>query len=130
MVELMVVITILGMLAGLVAMNTLVLGDKAAVQLTKTQIVEVDQAVKTFLAERRRLPEDLDELIGSGSTAALDSEDLPLDAWGYELTYEKLGSREYTIVSLGADGAEGGEGIDADLDVRAAKRRPRADETK
>ena len=127
LIELMVVITIIGMLAGIVAFNAIGMGDKARVTMTKTQIVRIDEAVKTFHTLNRRLPESLDELIEGGVDAVLDEVQVPADAWGIEIRYERLSGSEYTLISLGADGAEGGDGIDADIDRNAARRTPRPD---
>jgi general secretion pathway protein G len=44
-------------------------------------------------------------------------ERVPLDPWNREFLYASDG-RTYTLQSLGADGQEGGEGFDADLDTR------------
>jgi len=39
-----------------------------------------------------------------------------IDAWGHPMIYERSGDgRSFTLTSLGADGAEGGSGVDADL---------------
>jgi general secretion pathway protein G len=39
---------------------------------------------------------------------------LPADPWGSPYVYEKSGNG-YSLLSLGADGAEGGEGFDSDI---------------
>lgn len=39
---------------------------------------------------------------------------IPVDPWGNEYVYESTG-RKYKIISLGADGVDGGEGFDADI---------------
>jgi len=127
LIELMVVITIIGMLAGIVSYNAIGMGEKARVTTTKTQIVRIDQAVKTFYTLNRRLPETLDELIEGGADAVLDLNQLPADSWGAPIRYERLSGREYTLISLGADGTEGGDGIDADIDRDAARRRAPSD---
>jgi general secretion pathway protein G len=44
-------------------------------------------------------------------------ERVPLDPWNNELLYASDG-RSYVLRSLGADGEEGGEGVDADIDSR------------
>jgi general secretion pathway protein G len=40
--------------------------------------------------------------------------DVPLDPWGNEYQYESSG-RNYSLMSYGADGSEGGEDTDADI---------------
>jgi len=44
-------------------------------------------------------------------------ERVPLDPWDREFLYASDG-RTYVILSMGADGEEGGDGVDADLDSR------------
>ena len=60
LIELMVVITILGMLAGLIALNVADTPDRAAVALTKAQLVNLEQAIEQFKLDNRRLPDSLD----------------------------------------------------------------------
>ena len=43
---------------------------------------------------------------------------MPVDPWGTEYLYQSDG-RNIVILSLGADGVEGGEGYNADIDSRA-----------
>ncbi|MEC9283622.1 MAG: type II secretion system major pseudopilin GspG [Bdellovibrionota bacterium] len=40
---------------------------------------------------------------------------LTIDPWGGEFQYELISSSEFELISLGADKAEGGEGLDADI---------------
>ena len=44
-------------------------------------------------------------------------ERVPIDPWDRHYLYASDGSR-YTLQCLGADGEEGGDGINADIDVR------------
>ena len=45
----------------------------------------------------------------------LDRSEIPLDPWNNDYVYKIEGSRDFTIVSYGADGVPGGEGRDADI---------------
>jgi len=40
---------------------------------------------------------------------------LPSDPWGSPYLYERRDTSVYTLLSLGADGQEGGEGLNADI---------------
>ena len=123
LIELMVVITIIGLLSGIVGVNVYQYMKTATISTTKTQIIEIENAIETFRSMKRRLPDSLDELVGDEETSFLNSEELPTDAWSEEFIYEKTGSRTYNLISLGADKAEGGDGEDADIDRKAAHRK-------
>jgi general secretion pathway protein G len=47
----------------------------------------------------------------------LDASEVPQDPWGHEFIYRSPGDsgRDYEIISLGADGTEGGTGVSADI---------------
>ena len=126
LIELMVVITIIGLLSGIVGVNVMRYMKRANIQTTKTQIIAIESSIKQFLMETRRMPESLDELIGDDGL--LDTDELPQDAWGNEFVYEPQGSRDFILVSLGADGVDGGQGEDADIDRKAAHKRTQDDE--
>ena len=128
LIELMVVITIIGLLGGIVGVNVYKYMKTATIQTTKTQIITIENAIEGFRAEKRRLPDSLDELIGDEEEAYLKTDELPTDAWGNEFIYEKTGTRTYNLYSLGADGVEGGEGEDEDIDRKAAHRKGGDDE--
>ena len=128
LIELMVVITIIGLLGGIVGVNVYKYMKTATISTTKTQIIQIENAIETVRSMKRRLPDSLDELVGDEEDAFLKSEDLPTDAWGNEFVYEKTGSRTYNLYSLGADAVEGGEGEDEDIDRKSAHRKPGDDE--
>ncbi len=123
LIELMVVITIIGLLSGIVGVNVYQYMKTATISTTKSQIIIIENAIEAFRTTNRRLPDSLDELIGNEDESFLNSEELPTDAWNEEFIYEKTGSRTYNLISLGADMAEGGDGEDADIDRKAAHRK-------
>jgi len=47
----------------------------------------------------------------------LDNKKIPKDGWGNDFIYDLYpeSGKPFVIISLGADGEEGGEGFDADL---------------
>jgi hypothetical protein len=63
------------------------------------------------LAKLDKIPEHLEDLVARGT---LKADDLK-DGWGNDLVYDRQ-TRE--VVSLGADGLEGGEGFDQDIRLR------------
>ncbi len=122
LIELMVVITIIGLLGGIVGVNVMGMMRKANIGATKDQMREIVNAINVYRIENRRLPESLDDLVGD-EDAPLMSEEVPTDSWGNEFFYEPQGSRTYELISWGADGVEGGENEEEDIDLDAMRRR-------
>jgi general secretion pathway protein G len=127
MVELMAVLIILGLLAGVVVRNFVGQTERARVTTTKTSLKSLSNAVKQFYMDNNRYPSQdvgLEELIIQPSDVTnwpmggyLDTTEVPTDGWDNEFIYELYpeSGMPFVIKSLGADGQEGGEGYDADL---------------
>lgn len=120
LVELIVVMVILGMLAGLVAVQTrgyLIKGKQSA---AKTEISTISGALESFYANEGRYPttdEGLQILVdGTESFPTGWIKKLDKDPWGNEYEYFSPGSvGPFEVVCLGADGREGGEGENRDF---------------
>lgn len=124
LLELMVVIVILGLLAALVTTNVIGKIGKAKVVTTRAQIKNLQGAVLDYKLDTGRYPDMLDDLVTRPADVTGWQEDgylqgvlaVPLDAWGSEFIYQYPGEYyKFDIISLGADGEEGGEGEDLDL---------------
>jgi len=127
MVELMAVLIILGLLAGVVVKNFVGQTEKAKVTTTKASLRLLASAVNQFYMENNRYPtedEGLLVLIEAPSDVTnyppggyLDTTELPVDGWDHEFVYELYpeSGKPFVIKSLGADGLDGGEGYNADL---------------
>ena len=120
LVELMVVMVILGMLAGLVAVRTRGYLIQSKQNVAKFEIAEFVKAIDTFYATNSRYPttdEGLEILTEpSNANPVPIMKDIPLDPWNNPYEYVSPGSTEpFEIVSLGADGREGGEGENRDF---------------
>jgi len=87
--------------------------EEMLVESTKTQMQEIGAALTAHRLEHRTFPESLDDLVGP--SGHLETDTLPTDAWGRPFVYARQGEAGFTLRSLGADGAEGGEGADADI---------------
>ena len=118
LVELIVVMVILGMLAGLVAVRTrgyLVNSRKNAV---KAEIATIMNALETFRIDQGRYPtedeglEILREETETWPEGFLTK--MPVDPWKNPYLYF-VSEEGVEVVSLGADGREGGDGEDADF---------------
>lgn len=126
-VEVMAVIVILGILAGVVAVSVVGRIDKARVTATKANLKLLHNSVTQFKMDTGRFPgedEGLLELlteptdvIGWDPSGYLDTTEIPKDSWGYEFIYQLYpeSGKPFVIISYGADGEEGGEGYDTDL---------------
>ena len=126
LIEIMVVIVILAILAGLVVPKVVGQSDKARVKTTETALSTVSNALDMYKVDNSRYPttaQGLDALTTPPAEAKNYPEGgyikggYPTDGWDNELQYVAPGSegRPYDLFSLGADGQQGGEGQDADI---------------
>ena len=116
LVELMVVISIIAVLAAIVGYNVLGSVDQGNIAAAKAQIKQFDTSLVAYKIKFKKFPEDLSALISPPSgDPIMNAKEVPLDPWGNAYSYQLEGSRKYVIISLGADGAPGGEDVDADI---------------
>ncbi len=125
MIELLVVLVILGLLAGLVGPRLFGKADLAKVQTAITQMEMIKGALKMYRLDVGRFPSSDDGLAALTREPSsiefwqgpyLDDE-VPVDPWGkpYQYKRQKSGLQDFSLYSYGADGAEGGEALNADL---------------
>lgn len=122
LVELMVVLVIVGLLAGVVGNKVLQYVARGRITTARAQIMNFHNAVKTYYIDTASYPERLEDLIEEppgvmnwDSEGYLEFDRIPVDPWGNEYVYEYLGGSKFDIYSLGADGKEQGDGEDADI---------------
>ncbi|MFW2176597.1 MULTISPECIES: type II secretion system major pseudopilin GspG [unclassified Moraxella] len=126
LIEVMVVVVILAILAGLVVPKVAGQSDKARVKTTETALATTSNAIDMFKVDNGRYPttqEGLNSLITPPQGAKNWPEGgyvkggMPKDGWDNELQYVAPGTegRAYDLFSLGADGQEGGEDNNADI---------------
>ena len=124
LIELMVVIVILGILAGVVVPRIMDNPDKARVAKAKHDITALGSALDVYRLDNFVYPttdQGLEALVSQPSEAANWKsggyiKKLKKDPWGNEYMYLSPGQHgELDIYSLGADGAPGGEGVFADI---------------
>ena len=118
--ELMVVIVIIGLLAGATTLVMRSYLHRAKQTVARKEIATVVEALETFYAVCDRFPtneEGLALLAGPSAKfpdAILKAE--PKDPWGRPYQYNCPGrSAAYDVICYGADGREGGDGIEADI---------------
>ena len=127
LLEVMVVVVILGILAALVVPKIISRPDEARAIAAKQDIASLMQALKLYRLDNQRYPsteQGLQALVARPASAPLAPnwktggyvERLPKDPWGNPYQYLNPGVRgELDVFSMGADGAPGGEGSDADI---------------
>ena len=114
LIELMVVMVIIGLLAATVVPKFFGQVDKAMQQDAQAQIELLGQALDLYRLEKHKYPTS-DE--GLEAIKSYLKKHVPKDPWGNAYIYESPGKegREYDLISLGGDNAEGGEGTDIDI---------------
>lgn len=125
LIELMVVLVIIGVLAALIVPNVLDRADDARATAARTDVNNLVQALKMYKLDNHRYPsseQGLQALVAKPTTGQIPPnwktylDKLPNDPWGRPYQYANPGVRgEIDVYSLGADGAVGGEGKDAEI---------------
>jgi general secretion pathway protein G len=125
LLELLVVLGIIAMLAGLVGPQVMKHMVEAKVKAAKVQIEDLAQTLDMYKLDVGSYPtseQGLDALIESPDGAQrwngpyLRKAKVPLDPWNNEYKYTSPGEHgKFDITSMGADGKDGGEAEDKDL---------------
>ena len=124
LIELLVVLAILTLLAGLVGPRVLNQLGGAKSKTTAVQIADLDKSLELFKLDVGRYPsseEGLEALVKrpgnvNGWTGPYLKGGVPTDPWGRAYRYANPGPNGgIEILSLGADGAPGGDGENADI---------------
>ncbi len=127
LIEVMVVIVIIGILAALIVPKIMSRPDEARVTAAKQDIASIVQALKLYKLDNMRYPttdQGLQALVKKPTIAPIPQnwkgngylERMPKDPWGNPYQYLQPGLHgDMDVMSLGADGAPGGEGNDADI---------------
>jgi general secretion pathway protein G len=129
LIELMVVLVILGILAGLIIPKVMGRPDDARRQKTRIQLESIETALKLYKLDNGGYPtteQGLQALVESPKSGTvplnwreggyLEKATVPKDAWGNDYVYVSPGTHgEYDLLSYGADGEPGGEGKNKDI---------------
>lgn len=127
LIELMIVVVILGILGAVVVPQIMDEPHKARVVQAKLQIENLTTAIKKFYLENGFYPsteQGLEALVSMPVIGRMPKNfppngyisKSPQDPWGNDYVYVVPGRRApFDIISLGADGVEGGEGEGADI---------------
>ena len=123
LIELLVVLAILTLLASLVGPRVLGQLGGAKSKTAALQIADLEKSLEIFKLDVGRFPatkEGLDALVNRASVAGWNGPyikgGVPLDPWGKPYIYTSpTANGGIEILTLGADGAVGGEGENADV---------------
>ena len=124
LVEILVVITIIGLIMALVGPRVLNYLSESKAKAAKIQIESFASALDLYYLDLGRYPTTNEGLgaLTQGNNAPgwngpyLRGGVVPNDPWGHGYIYRSPGQRApYEIVSLGSDGQEGGTGVAADI---------------
>jgi general secretion pathway protein G len=127
LIEIMVVVVIIGLLAAVIVPTVVSKVDEAKVNKAKADIQSLETALTMYRLDNSKYPTS-DQGLTALTTQPTDPSikhgrpggyltRVSKDPWGNDYQYVIPGShgKEYDLFSLGADGAPGGEGIDADI---------------
>ena len=128
LLEMLVVMVIIGLLAGLIGPRMFGKVDTSKVQTAQTQIKMLRSAVGILHLDVGMIPPPeqglkwlteppADEPMRSQWKGPYLDGKLPLDPWGNPFVYKVPGAngQPFSVISYGLDGKEGGEGLAADL---------------
>lgn len=129
LLELLVVIVIIGLLAGYVAPRYFAQEGKSKIQITRAQIDAFEKALDQYRLDTGRYPS-----AEQGLAALVDRpgdepkwagpylrKAVPTDPWDRPYVYRQPGERgEFDLLSYGKDGQPGGQGEDADIGTGVA----------
>lgn len=124
LLELLVVVAIIGLLAGYVGPKYFNQIGKAEVKAARAQIDALDKALDQYRLDVGRYPtteQGLNALMARPSgisrwAGPYLKKDVPVDPWGKPYAYKSPGNHgEYDLSSFGRDGRSGGVGEDADI---------------
>ena len=125
-IEVLVVMIILALIAGIVGTQLLGEAEKAKADATRIQIRSLDSALSLYRLHNSAYPsteQGLRALMQKPEVGIipeqwqgpyLSANSVPKDGWKHDFVYISDG-RDFTIISLGADGQEGGSDLNADI---------------
>ena len=124
LLELLVVMVIIGLLAGYVGPRYFAQIGKSEVKVARAQLDALDKALEQYRLDTGHFPTQEQGLVAIMKKPANEprwdgpylKKELPMDPWGRSFVYKFPGERgDFDLVSLGKDGAPGGAGESADL---------------
>jgi general secretion pathway protein G len=123
LIEIMVVVVILGILAALVVPRVMSRPDEARAVAARQDIKTLVQSLKLYKLDNYKYPtmeqglQALAQKPGGADNWKAYLDYVPKDPWGNEYQYLNPGTHgnEVEVFCFGADGKQGGEGVEADI---------------
>ncbi|WP_097064242.1 type II secretion system major pseudopilin GspG [Sphingomonas guangdongensis] len=127
LVEMIVVLVIIAVVAGMVVSSGILnRPDQARVTAANASLQTIGSALKMYRLDNGAYPttaQGLKALVDKPTQTPLPSNwnpegylpQMPVDPWGNPYVYAAPAPGGFALKSLGKDGQEGGEGLDADL---------------
>jgi general secretion pathway protein G len=127
LIEMMVVLVIIAIVAALIVPNVIGRPDEARVTVARTDVRTIAASLEMYRLDNRVYPatsQGLEALVTRPASQPQPPNwasggylpQVPVDPWGNAYIYRAPGTdRPYDLISLGADGEPGGEGVDADI---------------
>jgi general secretion pathway protein G len=128
LIEIMVVVVILAILAAIVVPKLMTNPDKARITAAKVQIRQIEEGLNLYKLDSGIYPsteQGLDALVTKPNIGDIPKNyrdggylpKVPKDPWGNAYVYVSPGSHgDFDLASRGADGEQGGEGVNADIE--------------
>ncbi|MFA6984713.1 MAG: type II secretion system major pseudopilin GspG [Arenimonas sp.] len=122
LIELVIVITLIAAVLAVVGGKVISNKKRAEANLAKTQLSSLAAQVDQYQADVGAYPDSLAQLVSAPSEAtgwlgpyAKDTDFK--DPWHNPIEYQRPGDNDapYKLLSLGADGKPGGDGVDKDV---------------
>lgn len=121
LVELLLVLVILALIAGLVLPGIIGKAESAKVRAASSQISRIAMSVESFYLDTGTIPDTLGELVDepgdvTGWNGPYIKRSILKDPWGRDYQYRSPGQHgDFDIFSYGADGQQGGEDKNSDI---------------
>jgi len=121
LVELLLVLVILALIAGLVLPGIIGKAESAKAKAASSQISRISMSVESFYLDTGNTPSSLDDLVNEpagveGWNGPYIKNSLLKDPWGQEYKFRVPGEHgDFDIWSFGADRQQGGEDNNADI---------------
>ena len=127
LVEMLVVITIIGLIMGLIGPRVLNYLNESKVKTARIQLQSFSSALDLFYLDAGRYPTTAEGLaalvqrtpgVAAWNGPYLKGGSVPNDPWNHPYVYRAPGDRgPFDIISYGSDGQEGGSGLAADISM-------------
>ena len=129
LIEMMVVLVIIAVIAAMIVPNVIGRPDEARATVAETDMRSIASALELYRLDNRTYPttsQGLEALVNAPTSAPVPQNwaadgyigAMPQDPWGNAYIYRSPGQTgAFDLVSLGADGRPGGDGVNGDISL-------------